>query len=109
MLSSPTNPWLMSSPSFTIPFSALALASALLLGCGGTKAPDPEPQAQDTYSSEAAADKRAGTLTFHYANKSTDANMSLDLGVEDVYLDMTGKAVKPEEAAPTSPRARREA
>ncbi|HKP96089.1 MAG TPA: hypothetical protein VJ385_10060, partial [Fibrobacteria bacterium] len=32
-----------------------------------------------------------GTLTFHYSNKSTDANLAIDLGTTDLYLEMTGK------------------
>jgi hypothetical protein len=76
------------------------VSCALLLGCGGTKPPDPEPQASPAYSSAEAAEKRAGTISFHYSNSSTDANMALDLGSDDVYLDMTGKPAKPEAPAP---------
>lgn len=39
-----------------------------------------------------AGEKGEGTISFHYANKSTDANLSIDLGSTDVYLEMTGKA-----------------
>jgi hypothetical protein len=76
-----------------------AALCALLAACGGTKAPDPAPESPSYPGSEAAVEKRAGSLTFHYNNKSTEASMALDLGEDDVYLDMTGKPAKPEEIA----------
>lgn len=91
----------MSSASCITRSSLGAALCAALLACGGTKAPDPEPQASAYPASAAdAPDKRAGTISFHYANGSTDANMVLDLGADDVYLDMTGKPAKVEAPPP---------
>lgn len=39
-------------------------------------------------------EKGQGNLSFHYANKSTDANLAIDLSSTDVYLEMTGKAAQ---------------
>jgi tetratricopeptide (TPR) repeat protein len=40
------------------------------------------------------SEKGQGNLSFHYANKSTDANLAIDLSSTDVYLEMTGKAAQ---------------
>lgn len=74
--------------------AALALSALIAAGCGGSK-PEPGrdidpglPMAQD------APDKGQGSITFRYSNKTTDANLSIDLGSTDVYLEMSGKAAQ---------------
>lgn len=76
--------------------AALAIAALIAAGCGGSK-PDPKraidpalPMAQDAQ----AVDKGQGTISFHYSNKTTDANLAIDLGSTDVYLEMSGKAAQ---------------
>lgn len=75
-----------------------AAAAAILIGCGSGK-PDPRDREPDPYLPMAsqngnAGEKGEGAITFHYSNKSTDANLSIDLGTTDVYLEMSGKAAQ---------------
>jgi hypothetical protein len=44
-------------------------------------------------------EKASGVVTFHYANKSTSADLQVDLGSTDVYLEMTGKPAEQAKAA----------
>jgi tetratricopeptide (TPR) repeat protein len=73
-----------------------ALAALLLAGCAADK-PDParpiDPPLPATQAG-AESEKGQGNLSFHYANKSTDANLAIDLSSTDVYLEMTGKAAQ---------------
>ena len=78
--------------------AAAAAAAAILLGCGSGK-PDPRDREPDPYLPMAsqngnAGEKGEGAITFHYSNKSTDADLSIDLGTTDVYLEMSGKAAQ---------------
>jgi hypothetical protein len=73
-------------------------AAAILIGCGGGK-PDPRDREPEPYlpmasQNAGAGEKGEGAITFHYSNKSTDANLSIDLGTTDVYLEMSGKAAQ---------------
>lgn len=69
--------------------------SAVLSGCGGSR-PEEEPRYRESPRETTPEEKAAGVVTFHYANKSTDANLQVDLGATDISLEMTGK---PAEAA----------
>jgi hypothetical protein len=83
--------------------AAASLASSLLMGCAGGQ---PEPgeagrgdaaQAADGVPAGASADESGeGNVSFHYSNKSTDANVSIDLGSTDLYLEMTGRPAQAE-------------
>jgi outer membrane biosynthesis protein TonB len=85
--------------------SAVA-AAALILGCGGGA---PDPREADLIAARAVAEHETeagengeGSISFHYTNKSTDANLTIDLGTTDLYMEMSGAPPKtPEgEAAP---------
>lgn len=91
----------MNSPICITPSrSALALGALLLAACAGDQ-PDPGrridpalPAAESAANAGAEPDKGQGNLTFHYANKTTDANLAIDLSSTDVYLEMTGKTAQ---------------
>ena len=80
-----------------------ACLAAILAGCGGSSPPLPGNEPLPATGAEAgharnsgsggstANDNGTGNLTFHYANKSTDANLLVDLSATDVYLEMSGK------------------
>ena len=74
--------------------AGLALA-ACLAACGGSK-PDPKREIDSALpmSPESQADKAQGNISLHYSNKSTDANLGIDLSSTDVYLEMSGKAAQ---------------
>jgi hypothetical protein len=96
---------------------AAALAASLFLGCGGSA---PDPREADREAAMAAASQGAqqgengeGSISFHYNNKSTDANLTIDLGNTDLYMEMSGAPQKPgseeasaaaEEKRPPAPR-----
>src|SRR4051812_42654465 len=88
----------MNSPICITP-SRSALAGALLLAaCAGDRPDRSRPIDPALPAAESAAgsepDKGQGNLTFHYANKTTDANLAIDLSSTDVYLEMTGKTAQ---------------
>ncbi|MBW8886408.1 MAG: tetratricopeptide repeat protein [Fibrobacteres bacterium] len=92
----------MTSPICTTPsrhfraFAGPALAALLLAACAGDK-PDPArpiDPALPTAQAGVEPDKGQGNLSFHYSNKSTDANLAIDLSSTDVYLEMTGKSAQ---------------
>src|SRR3954465_8047366 len=93
----------MNLPSCITPSKAAgtSLLSALLsvLLAGGGAAPPPADERAPGNTEQAASEKGPGSINFHYANKSTDARMDLDLGSTDVYLEMSGKVVETDEAA----------
>src|SRR5688500_15771545 len=113
----------MNSPSCTIRSesparrargaAAALLAACLLCACGGSK-PDPERAPREGAEAPATADpaKGQGVVTFHYSNKSTDANLQVDLGATDISLEMTGrraeeaKEAAAQQAKPAAPKAR---
>lgn len=84
--------------------AAAALAAALFLGCGGGA---PDPREADLIAARAVAaheteagENGEGSISFHYTNKSTDANLTIDLGSTDLYMEMSGAPPKASEAAP---------
>src|SRR5688572_28433205 len=75
------------------PRAALAFALAATLGaCGGNRSDEASPREYGEYGEycrnrsepRPRESEGAGVVTFHYANKSTDANLRLDLGATDV-------------------------
>src|SRR6267142_6721904 len=73
--------------------AAAGMAASLLIACGGS-GPDPRepaPALPMTSQASEAGEKGEGNISFHYSNKSTDANLAIDLGTTDLYLEMTGK------------------
>ncbi|MEO6097172.1 MAG: hypothetical protein ABIW76_16440 [Fibrobacteria bacterium] len=83
------------------------------MGCGSSvpapREPDPAPvQVQQP------GENGEGTISFHYSNKSTDANLAIDLGNTDLYMEMSGEppklangepAVAEEKRPPPKPKA----
>lgn len=112
----------MNSPSCITPSSAFrtpgrafshALAAAngialtgvagfLLAACGGSH-PPAEPSRPSEAAASPAEEKGAGVVTFRYSNRSADANLQVDLGATEVYLEMTGKPAEAAQAAPVPP------
>ncbi len=106
----------MNLPSYTIRsstrFSGVAgLTAALLLGCGGSAPPPERAQTREPTKVETqnqAGEKGAGGINFHFANKTTDAHMSIDLGSTEVYLEMSGRPANAEDAAAMQPPPQKE-
>ncbi len=93
-------------------FSGVAsLTAALLLGCGGSAPPPEREQTREATKVESqnqAGEKGAGGINFHFANKTTDAHMSIDLGSTEVYLEMSGRPANAEDAAAMQPPPQKE-
>lgn len=94
-----------SAPGPAAVFSAAA-AALLMLGCGGGA---PDPREADLIAARAVAELETqagengeGSISFHYTNKSTDANLTIDLGTTDLYLEMSGAPPKLPEAGPAT-------
>ncbi|MDB5102775.1 MAG: hypothetical protein JWP91_464 [Fibrobacteres bacterium] len=77
-----------------------SMAAALFMGCGGS-APDPRDRGSDPAPAAQSqeGENGEGTISFHYSNKSTDANLAIDLGNTDLYMEMTGLPKAPAEEA----------
>lgn len=77
--------------------AGIILAASLLSACGGSR-PEPERPRAAAEGVSASPDpaKGQGVVTFRYSNRSTDANLQVDLGATDISLEMTGR---PAEAA----------
>jgi hypothetical protein len=52
-----------------------------------------EPEASLVQVTE-AGEKGEGNISFHYSNKSTEANLAIDLGNTDLYMEMSGEPPK---------------
>lgn len=85
--------------------AAALLAAGILCACGGGR-PDPERPRRAAEDMSASPDpaKGQGVVTFRYSNKSTDANLQVDLGATDISLEMTGRPAESarEAAAPAA-------
>ncbi len=80
--------------------------AALLLGCGGSAPPQEREQTRELSKVESqnqAGEKGAGGINFHFANKTTDAHMSIDLGSTEVYLEMSGRPANAEDETAMQP------
>lgn len=74
----------------------LAVAALLASGCGGSRPPVESPR----YEGQGLPpEKASGVVTFRYANKSTSADLQVDLGSTDVHLEMTGRPAEQAKAA----------
>jgi hypothetical protein len=78
-----------------LPFSgsAAAVLAFLITGCGSS-APAPKEQDATLVQLQQPGENGEGTISFHYSNKSTDANLSIDLGNTDLYMEMSGEPPK---------------
>lgn len=68
------------------------MAGALLSACGGSRPSEERPshrEREDVSSPEQANGQ--GAVTFRYSNKSTSADLHVDLGATDISLEMSGK------------------
>jgi hypothetical protein len=84
----------VSGSALPVSGSVVALLAFLITGCGSTT-PAPQQQQDATLVQlHQPGENGEGTISFHYSNKSTDANLSIDLGNTDLYMEMSGEPPK---------------